>query len=223
MNGVHDLGGMTCFGPVVAEPDEPVFHGDWERRVFAINIAASGALGPLDYRRHGIERIAPAQYLRSSYYENWLARVELLALETGLITEEELTSGHALPQPDISAGTIEQLDAVITSGRRADRDTGRLAPQFAVGDRVRARNLNPAGHTRLPRYVRGRTGTIHAIHGSHVFPDTSAHGRGENPQPLYNVKFAATELWGPAATSKDHLFIDLWEDYLAPIDEAVDD
>jgi len=92
MNGVHDLGGMTCFGPVTAEADEPVFHGDWERRVFAINVAAGGALGSLDYRRHGIERIAPAQYLRSSYYENWLARVEILALETGLITAQELSA-----------------------------------------------------------------------------------------------------------------------------------
>lgn len=223
MNGVHDLGGMTCFGPVVTEENEPVFHGDWERRVFAINIAASGALGPLDYRRHGIERIAPAQYLRSSYYENWLARVELLALETGLITEQELVSGHAQFQAKSNPPTIEELAAVIASGRPADRDTGRLEPRFAIDQLVRARNINPTGHTRLPRYVRGRLGTIHVIHGTHVFPDTSAHGEGENPQPLYSVKFAATELWGPAAAQGDHLFIDLWEDYLEPMGETTDE
>ena len=223
MNGVHDLGGMTCFGPVVAEEDEPVFHGEWERRVFAINVAAGGALGSLDYRRHGIERIAPAEYLRSSYYEKWLARVEILALETGLITEQELSSGHAETRSDADAPTIEALDAVIFGGRRADRDTGRLEPGFSVGQSVRARNLNPDGHTRLPRYVRGRLGTIHAIHGTHVFPDTNAHGKGENPQPLYCVKFSATELWGPAAAKRDHLFIDLWEDYLEAADGAADE
>lgn len=214
MNGVHDLGGMTCFGPVVAEEDEPVFHGDWERRVFAINVAAGGALGSLDYRRHGIERIAPAEYLRSSYYEKWLARVEILALETGLITEQELSSGHAETQAGVTAPTIEALEAVIFNGRPADRDSGRLERKFSIGQTVRARNINPDGHTRLPRYVRGRIGKIHMIHGTHVFPDTNAHGKGESPQPLYNVKFAATELWGPAASRQDHLYIDLWEDYL---------
>jgi len=223
MNGVHDLGGMTCFGPVVAEENEPVFHGDWERRVLAITVAASGALGPLDYRRHGIERIAPAQYLRSSYYENWLARIEILGLETGLITAQELSSGHAERQTDTHAPTIEELDAVIMGGRRADRDAGRLEPRLAIGQSVRARNLNPTGHTRLPRYVRGRLGTIHAIHGTHVFPDTNAHGNGENPQPLYSVRFSATELWGPGAASRDHLFIDLWEDYLEPVGETANE
>lgn len=220
MNGVHDLGGMTCFGPVEAEKDEPVFHGDWERRVFAINVAAGAALGSLDYRRHGIERIAPAEYLRSSYYEKWLARVEILALETGLITEHELSSGHADTRSSDPTPTSEELEAVIFRGRPADRDSGRLEPKFSVGQSVRARNMNPDGHTRLPRYTRGRVGTIHAIHGTHVFPDTNAHSQGENPQPLYNVKFAATELWGPAAASGDHLFIDLWEDYLETLDDA---
>ena len=223
MNGVHDLGGMTCFGPVTIEQDEPVFHADWERRVLAITVVASGPLGSLDYRRHGIERIAPAQYLRSSYYENWLARVELLALETGLVTEEELASGKAERIPDAHAATPEEIDIVIEHGRPADRSTGRTEPAFAVGKPVRARNIHPAGHTRLPRYVRGRLGTIHAIHGTHVFPDTNAHGKGENPQPLYNVRFAATELWGPAAASGDHLHIDLWEDHLEAAIDSVDE
>lgn len=216
MNGIHDLGGMTCFGPVVAEAAEPVFHSDWERRVFAINVAAGGPLGSLDYRRHGIERIAPAEYLRTSYYEKWLARVEILAVEAGLVSADELASGIATGPAAGVATSPSELDAVVRSGRPADRKRGRLQPRFAVGERVRARNLNPAGHTRLPRYVRGRLGVVHAIHGTHVYPDTSAHQLGENPQPLYSVEFEATELWGPAAHRRDRLYIDLWEDYLEP-------
>jgi len=220
MNGIHDLGGMTCFGPVAAEPNEPVFHSEWEARVFAINVAAGGVLGSLDYRRHGIERLAPIEYLRSRYYEKWLARVELLAVETGLISALELASGNAGQGVAAPAPTPVEVGAVIARGRPADRRTGRLEPQFAVGDRVRARNLNPDGHTRLPRYVRGCFGVVHAVHGTHVFPDTNAHGKGENPQPLYSVKFAATELWGPAARAQDQLYIDLWEDYLEAAAEA---
>ena len=208
MNGIHDLGGMTCFGPVEAEPDEPVFHSDWERRVFAINVAAGAAVGPLDYRRHGIERMPPDIYVRSSYYEKWLARMELLVAETGVL---DRPPAHAAQSPD-------EFERIVYAGRPANRDDARAAPRFAVGDRVRALNLNPTGHTRLPRYVRGRVGQIHRLHGTHVFPDTNAHGQGESPQPLYNVRFAATELWGPAASASDSLYIDLWEDYLEPFE-----
>lgn len=208
MNGIHDLGGMTCFGPVEAEPDEPVFHSDWERRVFAINVAAGAAVGSLDYRRHGIERMPPDVYVRSSYYEKWLARMELLVAETGVLD-------HA---PAHSAQSPDEFERIVYAGRPANRDGARTTPRFAVGDPVRALNLNPTGHTRLPRYVRGRIGEIHRLHGTHVFPDTNAHGQGENPQPLYNVRFAATELWGPAASASDSLYIDLWEDYLEPLE-----
>ena len=177
----------------------------------------------IDAGRHSVEQLPPADYLSLSYYEKWLARVEILALETGLITEQELSSGHAETQAGVTAPTIEALEAVIFSGRPADRDSGRLEPKFSIGQTVRARNINPDGHTRLPRYVRGRIGKIHMIHGTHVFPDTNAHGKGESPQPLYNVKFAATELWGPAASSGDHLYIDLWEDYLETTEVFVDE
>jgi nitrile hydratase beta subunit len=218
MNGIHDLGGMTCFGPVLAEADEPVFHSDWERRVFAINVAAGGALGSIDYRRHGIERLAPVEYLRASYYEKWLARVELLAVETGLVSGEELASGVAAEPGHSDPADPRSIEAVIRRGRPASRSDGRQQPRFTVGTPVRARNLHPQGHTRLPRYVRGRLGRVHAIHGSHVFPDTNAHQRGEQPQPLYSVEFAATELWGPDVNRRDRLYIDLWEDYLEPVE-----
>lgn len=212
MSGIHDVGGETGFGPVVIEPDEPVFHSDWERRVFAINVAAGGALGTIDYRRHAIERMAPADYLRTSYYEKWLARVELLVAETGL--------DH--PAKRLRAPTVAELEAVISRGRPATRDTGRLEPRFAPGQRVRARDVEPEGHTRLPCYVRGHVGRIHALHGTHVFPDTNAHGRGESPQPLYGVAFRATELWGAGANPHDRVYVDLWEDYLEPLEESRD-
>jgi len=219
MSGVHDLGGRDGFGPVVAEVDEPVFHEDWERRVFAINIAAGGALGPLDYRRHGIERMPPDDYLRASYYEKWLARVELLAVELGLVTPDELKSGRLQGQPIAEPPTPESIEAVIRRGRPADRPGTQVKPQFRVGDRVRVRQVEPRGHTRLPRYVRGHVGHVHALHGIHVFPDSNAHGRGEMPQPLYSIEFEAVELWGPTARSCDRLYIDLWETYLEPRDE----
>lgn len=212
MSGIHDVGGRTDFGPVVIEPDEPVFHTDWERRVFAINIVAGAALGPLDYRRHGIERMAPDAYLRSSYYEKWLARVELLVEETGLLYRTK----------PLSAPAVADIENVIVEGRPATRSTGRLEPRFAPGQSVRARDLEPEGHTRLPRYVRGHAGRITAIRGTHVFPDTNAHGRGENPQPLYNVEFLATELWGPRASRIDRVRVDLWEDYLEPLQDSRD-
>jgi nitrile hydratase len=212
MSGIHDVGGETGFGPVVIEPDEPVFHSDWERRVFAINVVAGGALGPIDYRRHAIERMSPEDYLRTSYYEKWLARVELLVAETGLVHGPKLRR----------APTVAEIEAVVRNGRPATRSTGRLEPRFALGQRVRARDVEPEGHTRLPCYARGHIGRIHALRGTHVFPDTNAHGRGENPQPLYGVEFRATELWGAGTNAHDRVFVDLWEDYLEPPEEPRD-
>jgi len=216
MNGIHDMGGMTCFGPVEREEDEPVFHGEWERRVLALTIATSGLFGSLDRRRHALERVSPLEYLSESYYERWLARIERLAQQDGFLTGEELSEGRAMaveePAPAIGP---DAMASIIREGRPSSRDTGRLEPRFAVGDRVRARNLHPPGHTRLTGYVRGRAGVIHRLHGTHCFPDTAAHDGGENPQPLYSVRFDAQELWGPSAPARDHLFIDLWEDYLA--------
>lgn len=212
MNSVHDMGGMTCFGPVEREEDEPVFHDAWERRVLALTIATSGLFGSLDKRRHALETLDPVDYLSWSYYERWLARVERSAAERGFTGPEEPTEPLA---PAIDA---QMMESIIRAGRPANRDTGRQHARFSVGDRVRARNLNPPGHTRLARYVRGRNGVIDRLHGTHCFPDTSAHDQGERPQPLYSVCFEAQELWGPSAPDRDRLYIDLWEDYLEPAD-----
>ncbi len=220
MNGVHDMGGMTCFGPVEAEDDEPVFHEDWERRAFALSALMAGIFGPIDRRRYLLEILDPVLYLESSYYERWLARLDAGLKEAGLLSEAEILSGVPEFDPPATdpAPDADTLRAVIRAGRPVDREADRQ-PSFADGDVVRARNMNPDGHTRLPRYARGRVGVIERCHGIHVFPDTNAHGGGENPQPLYNVRFAATELWGSEASSRDGIYLDLWEDYLERVDE----
>ena len=207
MNGIHDMGGLTCFGPVRREVDEPVFHDQWERRVFAMMMLSGGALGPIDAYRHAMERMDPVEYLRTTYYEHWLAALERLSEERGL----------AAAAPAAQPLDADIIDAVVAGGMPSIRDVPGATPRFAPGDAVRARNLNPPGHTRLPRYVRGRQGSIAACHGIHVFPDTAAHLAGEQPQPLYSVRFTARELWGPDAAARDALYIDLWESYLEPV------
>jgi nitrile hydratase len=223
MNGIHDLGGMTCFGPVRREEDEPVFHADWERRVFAMNLAALAFLGPVDRARHAIERMDPVEYLTTSYYEHWLAGIVTLAKDLGYATDQEIETGRVLgvkptPHPAPNAAAVAGL---VRGGIPATREDGRMEPAFGVGDKVRARNIEVTGHTRLPRYVRGRAGVVAARHGSHVFPDTAAHDRGENAQPLYTVRFEAKELWGDNVNRRDCVYIDLWEDYLEPATQGL--
>lgn len=218
MNGLHDVGGLTTFGPVKREADEPVFHSDWERSVFALNIATLAFFGPVDRARHAVERMNPVDYLTTPYYEHWLFGMELMSKDLGYITESELQSGRVemrkeLPHPAPDAAMIAGLSS---HGVPATREDGRQTPRFAPGDVVRARNMEVAGHTRLPRYVRGRQGVIHTHNGSHAFPDTAAHDRGENAHPLYNVRFEAKELWGDNVDRNDCVYIDLWEDYLEP-------
>jgi nitrile hydratase len=212
------MGGMTCFGPIRREENEPLFHALWERRVFAITMLGMGRLDTLDAFRHAVERMDPAHYLESSYYEHWLAALETLAVEHGIVTSEELATG--VPQTT-GVGSEpplppEVVPMVVSKGAPCDRPAGKRKPRFTLGDTVRAKNLNPSGHTRLPRYVRGKQGVIHLLHGTFVYPDTNAHGGDERPQPLYNIRFSARELWGPTSARRDHLYIDLWEDYLEP-------
>lgn len=222
MNGIHDMGGMTCFGAIEREEDEPVFHAAWERRVFALNNLAMGQIDTLDAIRHAIERMDPAHYLSSTYYEHWLAALETLAVEHGIVSAEELATGveKARGEPALAPARPEVVEAIVRGGVPFERSTGRLTLRFARGDHVMARNINPPGHTRLPRYARGKRGVIARVHGTFVYPDTNAHGEGEQPQPLYSVRFDARELWGPHAAASDRLFLDLWEDYLEPEPET---
>ncbi len=216
MNGVHDMGGMHGLGPIDPEPDEPLFHQLWEARALALTLAA-GAWGrwTLDASRHQREKIPGPDYLRMSYYEKWITGLEGLMLETGLVTAQELASGH--PASDaVKASpplTADRVPLALSAGGPVTRQIT-AQPRFAVGDAVRARNLNPTGHTRLPRYVRGHVGIVAMSHGAHVFPDTNAHFKGENAHPLYNVRFEARELWGEDASARDAVHVDLWERYL---------
>jgi nitrile hydratase beta subunit len=218
MNGAQDLGGMMGFGPVKAEPNEPIFHADWEKRALGITLCC-GALGAwnIDMSRHARETLHPADYLSSSYYEIWIKGLVKLLAAQDLVSAAELAAGRSLVAAKPTRPPLKAADvpARLASGGPCDRPLDR-APRFQVGDRVRTRNIHPTGHTRLPRYARGKHGIIESRQGSFVFPDTHAHQRGEDPQWIYSVVFAGSELWGPDADPTSSVAIDCWEPYLEP-------
>lgn len=218
MNGAQDLGGSHGFGPVDPEKDEPVFHAGWEKRVFALAMAM-GFTGTwnLDGSRATRESLPPARYLSSSYYEIWLEALEAQIRAHGLATPEEMRTGHSAqaPAPIARILTADILGARFRAGFPSDRPPTAPA-RFAPGDAVMAKVMNPVGHTRLPRYVRGRRGRVEALHGAFVFPDTNAYGKGENPVWLYTVGFDAAELWGPDADFGGRVTIAAFEPYLDP-------
>jgi nitrile hydratase beta subunit len=212
------MGGMQGMGPIRYEKNEPVFHAPWEARAFALNLALGAwRKWNIDAGRFQIEQIPPAGYLRMSYYEKWLARVIALSVKRGLVTEAEIESGKPAPgsTKETPPLTADKVSSMLHGGAGAIRNVPAIA-HFKVGQRVRARNINPAGHTRLPRYARGKTGTVDRNHGVYVFPDTNAEFLGENPQHVYSVRFAARELWGDPASPRDSVYIDLWDSYLEP-------
>ena len=216
MNGVHDMGGMDGFGKVEAEPNEPMFHEEWEGRVLAM-VRAMGAAGAfnIDASRFYRETLPPDVYLSSSYYQRWLLGLEDVLAAKGYVTVEEIEAGHKVEAPKTlkhGGFTRDQVERVMVRGV-----FGRTAPApavFKVGDRVRVRNIHPATHTRLPRYVRGHLGGIERVHGCHVFPDTAAHDNGENPQWLYTVVFDSAELWGADGDPTLKVSIEAFEPYL---------
>ena len=218
MNGVHDMGGMQDMGPVQREKNEPVFHARWEGRVWGMMwLGSAWGKWNLDAMRHAIERIPPADYLRMSYYEKWLAALVDLVTGRGLVTRAELESGKpaagsAKATPPVKA---EGVPALIARGNPVKRDVA-IAARFQVGQRVRGRNINPTTHTRLPRYARGKLGTVERDHGVFLFADSNAHFQGEKPQHLYSVRFAARELWGEQASARDSIYVNLWDDHLEP-------
>ena len=216
MNGVHDMGGMDGFGAIEREPDEPVFHAPWEGRVLAL----SRALGSLrewniDIGRYWIELLPPDAYLAGSYYERWLARLENLSLARDLAGKAELVAGHADGPGRAVKGqamTPADVDGALIPGSFGRPAT---APaRFRIGDRVRARNIHPRTHTRLPRYVRGHVGVIERLHGCHVFPDAVVASGAEDPQWLYTVTFDGRVLWGPDSEPGLRISVDAFEPYL---------
>jgi nitrile hydratase subunit beta len=207
------MGGMHGFGAIPVESNEPVFHAEWEKRVLGMIYQILGfGWANIDAFRHAIERMDPVAYLSVGYYGRWLDAAERLCVEEQVLDAAEVSAR-------VDGRTV--ADARETrSPRHAPaagfvRDIGRPA-RFAAGDRVRVRIASPTGHTRLPRYVAGRCGIVHAVGPACVFPDSNAHARGEDPRHLYNVRFEARELWGDDAEQATALHIDLFEPYLEP-------
>jgi nitrile hydratase len=225
MTRVHDMGGRFGDGPVVPDQEgAPVFAEDWHARALAVTLAC-GALGKwnIDISRHARECLSPQDYARFSYYEKWIAALADLLVKTGVLTETDLSDGgtsdlHALAAKALRADAVA---GVLASGGPADRPSP-LAPRFTKGQAVRtlrpaANRLVEGGHTRLPIYAQGALGYILRLHGTHVLPDSNAHGLGEAPEPLYAVVFHASELWAAPEHPEDDVVLDLWQSYLEPV------
>jgi nitrile hydratase len=205
VNGIHDMGGMDGFGPIEVERDEPRFHHEWERRVFGMVLASAPRRTGTDAFRFAIERMEPEHYLRASYYERWMTAIATTFVEAGVLTREELARGAggafplSRPAPELAVPALERPGA---------------APRFGAGSEVVVRNRHPHGHTRCPRYVRGKRGTVVRGDGSFALPDVAAHVRRPCQETSYGVRFAARELWGEDASASDAVHVDLWESYL---------
>ena len=215
MDGVHDMGGMDGFGKIALEADEPVFHAAWEGRIYGLH-RAMGYAGAwsIDQARYAGERIPPGEYLSAAYYERWALMMERILLERGLAGVDEIAAGRAM-HPAKTLGPMLTAETVRRGLRRGGFSRPASAPaKFKVGDRVRAKNIHPRTHTRLPRYVRGHVGVVERIHDCYVYPDTAAIGQGDNPQWLYVVCFGARELWGDDADPSVRVSVDAFEPYL---------
>ncbi len=214
MDGIHDMGGMQGFGPVLTPGSETVFHAGWEARQAAVSLLTV-------LERSTIEGMPAQRYLDATYYERWLWATEQILLREGSIVpgevdawQERLAQGEAMPvrsDPSAAASSLEEMRAVRTFAPAED-------PLFAVDDRVRVRRMRPTGHNRCPRYVRGVRGTIHALLGADRLPDADEAASGE---PVYSVAFASEDLWGRSDEEPWTVIVDLWESYLEPT-EALD-
>ena len=205
MDGIHDLGGMQGFGPVGHSAAEPVFHDRWEALAFALLWVVEDALDATEGElRYAMERMDPGHYLTASYYEHWLTAAATLAVEHGLVTRSELEarSGGRFP---LSGPVLAPL--VTDAGPDVDE------ARFGVGDRVRVRECHPAGHTRCPRYVRGKAGVVVRVDGTYSVPDIEAHGAARRHEPTYSVRFDAAELWRDGQRNVS-VHVDLWDSYL---------
>ena len=226
MDGIHDLGGMHGFGQLDIKPEGEAFHEEWEGRMFAMNWALMAAAGmSLDAGRAGVEQLPPSDYLTLPYFGRWLNAWCRSLVDSGVFSQEQMNvigCGEVPELPAVSRAADDPSMAAAGTGLELalrgnpPQRTIDVAPAFSVGDCVRGKNMHPAGHTRIPRYVRGRQGIVVADRGGHVFPDTHALGLGENPHRLYAVRFAAQELWGEEANRRDSVTLDLWEPYLEP-------
>jgi nitrile hydratase beta subunit len=212
MNGIHDMGGMQGMGPLQYEKNEPVYHAEWESRVDALD-AAMEATGKIPGVRRPIEeKISAVDYLRMSYYEKWYVSLVERLIAAKLVTRSEIQSGRPAERSTIRPASVTEAVAYRTKNS-STRQNVDLAPRFQIGQQVRARNMNPVTYTRLPRYARGRLGTIDRVRGVFRNPDVDAGGK---PQTLYSVHFTARDLWGQEAAPQDAVYIDMWDGYLEP-------
>jgi nitrile hydratase len=203
------MGGMDGFGPIRREADEPVFHAEWERRMFALSFGiAVSVRTDDDHFRREVERIPPVDYLKASYYELWYRACRAILERHGVLQPGK-------PEGLRAALAAEEVLPAILDGASTRMPEDGIVPRFQVGDRVLARNIHPTGHTRLPRYARGKPGIIHAVRGVFSFADSKARGDGPCPQHLYTVAFAGDLLWG-AGGGKNTVYLDLWDAYLDP-------
>jgi nitrile hydratase subunit beta len=214
MNGIHDMGGMQGLGSLRYEKNEPVYHAEWESRVDAMD-AAMQATGKIPGARRTIEEKIPAvDYLRMSYYERWFTAMIERLVAARLATRAEIESGRPAERNASSVRAVSATEAVAFRTRnQSSRQNIELVPQFQIGQRVRARNINPVTYTRLPRYARGRSGTVASIRGVFTMPDADGGGKAQN---LYSVRFSARDLWGEKAAPQDAVYIDMWDGYLEP-------
>lgn len=222
MTRIHDMGGRFGDGPVVPEAEDVKFHADWHPRALAITLAC-GSLGlwNLDVSRHARESLSPKDYGRFSYYEKWIAALADLLVRTGAISRTELEQGRAEGPSELADKRLAAaaVAGVLARGGPATRDSN-VAALFSVGDRVQVRAMPEnmevsGGHTRLPGYAAGAAGTIVRLHGSHVLPDSNAHGMGEAPEPLYAVALKAQDIWAHPEHPQDEVILDLWQSYLS--------
>ncbi len=216
MNTIHDMGGMQGFGRVEPEPNEPVFHQPWEGRVMALYRAMGFArLWTIDGGRAMIESLPPIVYLSASYYAKWLMGLEKSVERAGLVGADEIEAGRSLRPAAFATRVMAPAD--VANLKRGEYARPAPAPaRFKAGDRVRTVNINPPTHTRLPRYARDKSGTVEAVRGCHVYPDTAASGAGEDPQWLYTVVFSGRDLWGEASDPALTVSIEAFEPYLLP-------
>jgi len=216
VNGIHDMGGMQGLGEIGYAPDAVAFHEPWEVRVHALSTALA-AFGKWRGLRPPLESIPAADYLALSYYERWLWAVTERIVESGLATRAEIERGAPDARAPRAAPALRGADARAAPLARPRTELDAAVPaRFRVSQRVRGANLNPATHTRMPRYTRGKVGVIERDRGVFALPDRDVYFLDPKPQHVYLVRFEARELWGAAAPARDALFIDLWEDYLEP-------
>ena len=219
MNSVHDLGGMDGFTLPERDEEWPVLKEEWQRLLWGL-VWSLRVPGISSGGRAGLESIPPVLYLSMPYYAKWLYRAEQSVLRSGYVTEDELENPDGpLTMPNIPGftppGPEDTVDRFLAQDFSEELDVD-VAPLFSAGDDVIVRNEHPIGHTRAPRYVRGRRGTIHRDHGVHRFQDDVPEGTDRGPQHLYSVVFTARELWGSRGNPRDRIYVELWDDHLRP-------